>query len=72
MVEYLKELQAEKESLEALQEGAKTVNAIKLIEQGKQLLDYHLQPFEPSNKSGHFNYTMKGIYHLILIICQLV
>ena len=37
MVEYLKELQAEKESLEALQDGAKTANAIKLIEQGKIL-----------------------------------
>ncbi len=35
MVEYLKELQAEKESLEALQDGAKTANALKLIEQGK-------------------------------------
>ncbi len=36
MVEYLKELQAEKESLEALQDGAKAANALKLIEQGKK------------------------------------
>ena len=35
MVEYLKELQAEKESLEAMQDKGKATNAIKLIEQGK-------------------------------------
>jgi hypothetical protein len=37
MVEYLKELQAEKESLEASLEKGKTSNAIKLIEQGQGL-----------------------------------
>ena len=35
MVEYLKELQAEKESLESMQDKGKATNAIKLIEQGK-------------------------------------
>ena len=35
MVEYLKELQAEKETLEALPDKGKASNAIKLIEQGK-------------------------------------
>lgn len=38
MVEYLKELQAEKECLEALPDKGKTTNALKLIEQGKRNL----------------------------------
>ena len=49
MVEYLKELQAEKESLEALQDGAKTANAIKLIEQGKILKLRPPTTFEEDN-----------------------